>query len=360
MTNNSIPSKSSKSKVSRYTIMYKDIEVVSLDLSNDTVTLHDKQYLPFALRNKEVLLATAVSSWVTNRVSNLHRTYMNVVYIARGVGRDTNNIIKDSVGISFIDNYWIKTSDVKTTWDELQSLRDTNNALSIVALTGKIDTSLNLTGGVTSLFAVKGYFSKGVLGGYLVKRKEDAVLEYPAYLIGKQLGIDISECSLDGEYVKIKIFTDYNSSLVHASELLEYYDTDDELYNQIARIDGLEHITEQMQRMYIFNYIIGNPDLHNENYGVLYNSDFELLRLAPLYDHNVAFMEGFDGTSRTTIGSSSLLELDLITSMFISYHEDIVKGLECLDLTEVNTFLSEIQQVELQQRIDKVRVWSRS
>ncbi len=358
MTNNSIPSTSSKSKVSRYTIMYKDIDVVTLDLTTDKVTLHSKQYLPFALRNKEVLLATQVSSWITNRVSNLHRTYMNVVYIARGVGRDTDNIIKDSVGISFIDNYWIKTSDVKTTWDELQSLRDINNELSIVALTGKLDTSLDLSSGLTSLFATKGYFSKGVLGGYLVKRREDAVLEYPAYLIAKQLGIHVSECSLDGDYVKIKIFTNYGTSLVHASELIEYFDIEDELYNQIAKIDGLEGITEQMQRMFIFNYIIGNPDLHNENYGVLYNSDFELVKLAPLYDHNVAFQEGFNGASRTTIGSSALLPLDLITKQFIGYHVDIVDGLKQLDLTEVNTFLTDVQKIELKQRIDDVSKWA--
>ncbi|MFV0520593.1 MAG: hypothetical protein ACK5LY_10025 [Lachnospirales bacterium] len=42
---------------------------------------------------------------------------------------------------------------------------------------------------MASLFAVKGYFSKGIIGGYLVKSKEDEILEYLAYLIGKQLGV---------------------------------------------------------------------------------------------------------------------------------------------------------------------------
>ncbi len=353
-----IPSISSKSKVSKYTIMYKNVEVVTLDLATDKVSLHNRAYLPFPLRGKKNLLATAVANWITKRVSNLNRTYMNIVYIARGVGRDTNNILKDSVGISFIDNYWIKTSDVKTTWLELEELRDSNNALSIVALTGKIDTSIDLTSGLTSLFATKGYFSKGVIGGYLVKRREDAVLEYPAYLIGKQLGIDISECSLDGDYVKIKIFTDYDISLVHASELLEYYDTEDELYNQITKINELEHIAKQMQRMFIFNYIIGNPDLHDENYGLLYDSNFELIKLAPLYDHNVAFQEGFDGASRTTVGATALLPLDLITKQFINNHIDIVTNLKKIDLSQVDTYLTGIQKNELRQRIEKVMMWA--
>ncbi len=359
MTSNVIPSISSQNKLSKYTIMFKDTEVVTLDLSTDKVTLYNKEYLPFALRGKEVLLATAVSNWVTNRTTNLHRTYMNVVYIARGIGRDTNNILKDSFGISFIDNYWIKTSDIETSWSELQGLRDINSALSIVALTGKIDTEDDLTSGVTSLFATKGYFSKGIIGGYILKRKDDSILEYPAYLIGKQLGIDISECSLDDEYVKIKIFTDYDTSLVHASELLEYYGTNNQLYNVVAKVEGFEHIAKQMQRMFIFNYVVGNPDLHNENYGLLYDNNFKLLKLAPLYDHNVAFMEGFMGVSRTTMGGSAQLPLDTIAEQFIGKHLDIANKLSNINLDEVKPYLNKIQLKELNKRIDDVIKWSK-
>ncbi|MFV0520594.1 MAG: hypothetical protein ACK5LY_10030 [Lachnospirales bacterium] len=99
--------------------------------------------------------------------------------------------------------------------------------------------------------------------------------------------------------------------------------------------------------------------MHNENYGELYNSDFELLSLAQLYDHNVAFQKGFNGVSRATMGSSALLPLDTITKQFIGNHEDIVEGLGNLNLIKVNTFLTEIQQSELKQRIDRVIGWSK-
>ena len=57
--------------------------------------------------------------------------------------------------------------------------------------------------------------------------------------------------------------------------------------------------------MDIFNYIIANSDLNDDNYGLLYDSEtFEFKSVSPCYDHNVAFQEGFLGLSRTTMGNS--------------------------------------------------------
>ncbi len=103
--------------------------------------------------------------------------------------------------------------------------------------------------------------------------------------------------------------------------------------------------------MFIFNYTICNQDLHNENYGLLYDSNFELLKLVPLYDHNLAFQEGFDGASRTTIGATALVSPDLITKQFINNHLDIVLNLKEIDLSEVDTYLTGIQKNGLRQRI---------
>lgn len=51
---------------------------------------------------------------------------------------------------------------------------------------------------------------------------------------------------------------------------------------------------------------IANPDLHDDNYGLLYDSKtFEFKAVVPCYDHNVAFQEGFLGLTRTTMGNSA-------------------------------------------------------
>ncbi len=196
----------STEKVKRYTIMHEDIPVLEFNRETDEVIVFCKERLPFGLRGKDKISAVSVSEWLNDRINNLSRTYMNMVYIARKVGRDRDKVIKDSSGISFTDNFWIKTRDSIADWDELKKLRDDNIALNNVALTGEIVENEDILKGFTSLFTTKGYFPKAIFGGYIYKLKKDAVLEYPAYLIGKQIGVNVAECDLDSEYVKIKIF----------------------------------------------------------------------------------------------------------------------------------------------------------
>ena len=180
-------------------------------------------------------------------------------------------------------------------------------------------------------------------------------MEYPAYLVGKQIGVNVAECDLDGDCVKIKIFADYATSLVHASELKTYFDTSDEIYNILLQDVRYQELIGQLQRMYVFNYIIANPDLHDDNYGLLYDSrTFEFKSVSPCYNHNVAFQEGFLGLSRTTMGNSASIPLDDLCERFISNHKDIANKLKSIDLEEVKEYLSERQYNELKERIVNV------
>ena len=171
-------------KVKRYTIMHEEVPVLEFNRETDEVIVFCKERLPFGLRSKDKISAVSVSEWLNDRINNLSRTYMNMVYIARKVGRDKDKVIKDSSGISFTDNFWIKTRDSIADWDELKRLRDDNISLNNVALTGELKECEDILKGFTSLFTTKGYFPKAVFGGYIYKLKKDAVLEYPAYLIG--------------------------------------------------------------------------------------------------------------------------------------------------------------------------------
>lgn len=339
--------------------MYEEKSVLEFNRETDEVTVYNAMYLPFGLRNKNKISAVSVFEWLSERVNNLSRTYMNMVYVARKVGRDKDKIIKDSSGISFTDNFWIKTRDSIADWSELKQLRDDNLALNNVALTGEISSSDDLIKGFTSLFTTKGYFPKAIFGGYIYKLKKDAILEYPAYLIGKHIGVDVAECMIDEDYIKIKIFTDDNNSLIHASELKTYFDTTDEIYNIFIKDNQYQNIARQLQRMYIFNYIIANPDLHDDNYGLLYDSKtFEFKGVSPCFDHNVAFQEGFLGLSRTTMGNSASLPLDELCKRFVKNHKDIAERLKNLGLSEIKKYLSDRQLEELKERINNVCMWA--
>lgn len=346
-------------KISQYTIMYEDKVVLTFNRKTEEVVIYDNNLLPFWLKGENKVKPTAVLEWLMYRIDNSMRTYMNMVYVARKVGRDRDKVIADSSGVSFTDNFWIQTTDTTWTWDELVRMRDENRELSLVALTGQVDTSKDLLSGFTSLFTTKGYFPKAVIGGYLYKLKKDALLEFPAYLIGNHIGVSIAECGIEDNYVRIKLFTSEDVSLVHASEIKHYFDTQDEIYNAMITI-GRQDIKEQLQRMYIFNYIIGNPDLHDENTGLLYNAKtFDFISASPCYDHNIAFQEGFGGLSRATKGHSSSLPLDDWTKMFVKNHLDIVNKLSTLPYEDINVYLSKRQLDELKERVQRVISWGK-
>lgn len=147
------------------------------------------------------------------------------------------------------------------------------------------------------------------------------------------------------------MFTSNNISLVHASELKLYFDIDDIIYGSILQL-GRTDIIADMQRMFIYNYIIGNPDLHDENYGILYDPEtFNFIGLSPCYDHNVAFQEGL---SRATNGGTSSLPLDDWSKKFISNHLDILAKLKYIDLSEIRKYLTDIQYKELKERIKSI------
>lgn len=112
--------------------------------------------------------------------------------------------------------------------------------------------------------------------------------------------------------------------------------------------------------MDIFNYIIANSDLHDDNYGLLYDSEkFEFKSVSPCYDHNVAFQEGFLGLSRTTMGNSASIPLDDLCEHFMVNHKDIAKKLKSIDLDEVKAYLSGRQFNELNERIVNVINWGK-
>jgi hypothetical protein len=348
---------SGRKQVSRYVLMHADKIVFILNRAENTIEVHNRLCLPFALRNLDYITTLTAFEWITERIQITQREYMNMVYIARKVGRDKEKILSDSCGLSFTDNFWIKTSDIAVSWEELAALRDTNSGLNAVALTGKIDNDVDYLKGRTSLFTAKGYFRKAVEGGYLIKLLQDASLEYPAYLIGRQLGISVAECSLTQNTVMIKLFTDNNRSLVHASELKRYFGITGEIYDEIIKLNRNDMI-QQLQQMYIFNYIIGNPDLHDENTGLIYDPQtFEFISVSPCYDHNVAFHEDFDGMSRAALEGDGYIQLDDLAEMYIRFHPDIVERLKIMDYTEISKYLTRWQLEEVKERVQRVIDW---
>ncbi|MCL1842474.1 MAG: HipA domain-containing protein [Defluviitaleaceae bacterium] len=290
--------------VATYVLMHADAEVCRVYTVQNTIEMTNAALLPFYLTG-ENLTVIRFLEWLNYRIDNLSRTYMNRVYILRKVGRDRERILRDSCAISVTDNYWAHRSDVETTWQELKARRDTDKELANTALTGEISEAQykNAVDDATSLYTIKGAFPKGVLREFILKKDNNAEHEAVASELGRVLDISVAEAEKQADgVVACRIFTSEDVSMVHARDLLHLtdYDTnvgDDQhraLYDYFDQQDRYD-IMWQLERLYIFNYLVINLDFHYENFGFLYDSStFEILGVAPAYDFNSAFAEYSD------------------------------------------------------------------
>ena len=292
--------------IATYVLMHADAEVCSVYTVQNNIEMANAALLPFYLTGGELTVIRFVE-WLNYRIDNLSRTYMNRVYILRKVGRDRERILRDSCAISITDNYWVRRSDVDTTWQELKIRRDTDKELANTALTGEISEAQykNALDDATSLYTIKGAFPKGVLREFILKKDNNAEYEVAASGLGRALEISVAEAEKQNEgVIGCRIFTDEAVSMVHTRDLLHLtdYDTDvgDDQHRAVYEYferQGRNDIVRQLERLYIFNYLVINLDFHYENFGFLYDSNsFEILKVAPAYDFNSAFAEYGDTT----------------------------------------------------------------
>ena len=334
-----------------YQVWHKNTQV--LDVTKEGVFVLCKDKLPFDLRHYEKIGYHEFLQWMTRRISTLSRTYMNQLYKQRRIGRGHTEIINDSAAISPIDLFWITRVDLSHTWDSLQILRDVSLSTAKASLEGVIDPKVmfGAKDDHTSIFSTKGAFPKAILNGSLLKKGSNAEYEVAGFLIGSYLGIDVARATIQSDgIVNCELFTNDKYGLAHALEVL--YPFEVETYtgvykDALAKFKKNEKISKQLQRLFIFSYLIQNNDLHGENFGFLYDNDtFEILEVAPAYDFNAAF-ETWDGIDMYDKYIFSNLE------SFMSNNADLCHRLLAIDeiLAEC-AMLSVLQKTRIVERAD--------
>ena len=276
-----------------------------LEVEEGNVIVHQGGGLPFDLRHETPITGGHFTKWLSRRLTTLSRTYMNKLYIQRRVGRSHGDIIIDSGAISPVDLFWVSRPELPHTWESLQIMRDERMETARVSLEGILDETVNpfleRPQDHLSIFATKGAFPKAIYKRHLLKKGENAEYEISSYKLGYKLGFEVAQAEmLPNETVACELFTNEQLSMVHASELLYPFDapTQKDIYvRSLAYFQGRDEMISQLERLFLFNYLVTNNDLHGENFGFLYDTEtFKIIKVAPAYDFNSAY-EGWRGVS---------------------------------------------------------------
>lgn len=284
-----------------YTLMNKDKEVALIKKKpNEFEDIYEiksceKQKLPIGFED--------IDSWLDKRQAAKHREHLRKLMADCGC-LSREGFIKFTHATSLNDTFWVKGIDENIGWDKVSLYRNEfNEAISQISFEG-----IGLHGvqfsSTTPEFTTSGMFEKcwrREAGGiFLYKRgstgSRNAGMEAMSEVYASQLAkcickdnfIEYHGCRLHKkEASKCRLFTDENIGFTSFFNIFNRKVSIKESLEYFSRLD----CEGDYRRMLVFDGIVFNTDRHMGNYGVVFNNDtLEILRMAPVFDHNQALL----------------------------------------------------------------------
>lgn len=244
-----------------------------------------------------------IETWVSQRNYAKHKEHLKAWLREWGID-DLVGFLEITHALSLNDSLWVKRRDSELTWEAVNLY--TNEFTDVVSYTA-FETGLKgLRLSTTSPeFTSEGSFEKCWIresdGVYLYKKSSygfaNAGLEAYSEFYASQLSQRICKSYVNYEIVQFKknivsrckMFTSEQEGFV---PIYKYLDSS-KIYNYPQLIAFCKELgmEEEFRRMIILDAIIFNVDRHLGNFGfIVDNETFEILRFAPVFDHNMALL----------------------------------------------------------------------
>lgn len=287
------------------------IEYNSYNVISKIYEIYNIEYAPLAVfnasKNRSSSLTKTVNDWFRGRGIPSWRKDLEKLLDKLGVSSSVE-LLNKSYGLSLSDQYWLKdvNSDVK--WEninfftndfEYEAYLDASldsSSKSIVSLDKNIFKSPNNT---TDGMLQKGWIIESgkrvLVKGTYTSSKEEPINEYLASQICKRLGFDY--CNYEVEWSdKTKLISKCNDFINENEELISAYDiynsekkpnniSDYEFYIQILEKHNVPNARENMENLFILDYLMLNNDRHLKNFGIIRNvNTLKWEKVAPIFD----------------------------------------------------------------------------
>ena len=287
------------------------IEYNSYNVISKIYEIYNIEYAPLAVfnasKNKSFSLTKAVNDWFRGRGIPSWRKDLEKLLDKLRVS-SSDELLNKSYGLSLSDQYWLKdvNSDVK--WEninfftndfEYEAYLDASldsSSKSKISLDKNIFRSPNNT---TDGMLQKGWIIENgkrvLVKGTYTFNKEEPINEYLASQICKRLGFDY--CNYEVEWSdKTKLISKCNDFINENEELISAYDiynsekkpnniNDYEFYIQILEKHNVPNARENIENLFVLDYLMLNNDRHLKNFGVIRNvNTLKWERVAPIFD----------------------------------------------------------------------------
>ncbi|MDR1158074.1 MAG: hypothetical protein LBK75_07170 [Oscillospiraceae bacterium] len=233
-------------------------------------------------------------AWLESRAVDGHRTNSRLLKRAlRLAHKDDLTAVLAVNAATITDNYW-----VRPLFDDslrYEDIRFKMNLFDELALTGDVnafdqppDRTPELTN--TGSFEKCWRLMDGTWWMFKAGKQEELFSELLACRLGTLLGFPMAEYEPTGDFIRSRDFTDNaRVDFEPARGIIEDESDYVKIYEAFRAVS--ETVASQYVPMCYFDGLIFNMDRHENNFGVLRDSDTgEVLSLAPFYDHNIALV----------------------------------------------------------------------
>lgn len=287
------------------------IEYNSYNVISKIYEIYNIKYAPLAVfnasKNKSASLTKTVNDWFRGRGIPSWRKDLKKLLDKLGVSSSVE-LLNKSYGLSLSDQYWLKDANSAVKWEDINFFTNDfeyeayleasldSSSKSIVSLDKNIFKSPNNT---TDGMLQKGWIIESgkrvLVKGTYTSNKEEPINEYLASQICKRLGFDY--CNYEVEWSdKTKLISKCNNFINENEELISAYDiynsekkpnsiSDYEFYIRLLEKHNVPNARENMENLFILDYLMLNNDRHLKNFGVIRNvNTLKWEKVAPIFD----------------------------------------------------------------------------
>lgn len=287
------------------------IEYNSYNVISKIYEIYNIEYAPLAVfnasKNRSSSLTKTVNDWFRGRGIPSWRKDLEKLLDKLGVSSSVE-LLNKSYGLSLSDQYWLKDVNSAVKYEDINFFTNDfeyeayldasldSSSKSIVSLDKNIFKSPNNT---TDGMLQKGWIIESgkrvLVKGTYTSNKEEPINEYLASQICKRLGFDY--CNYEVEWSdKTKLISKCNDFINENEELISAYDiynsekkpnniSDYEFYIQILEKHNVPNARENMENLFILDYLMLNNDRHLKNFGIIRNvNTLKWEKVAPIFD----------------------------------------------------------------------------
>ncbi|MDD7150273.1 MAG: HipA domain-containing protein [Mycoplasma sp.] len=297
-------------------LMNKNQKIMSIEYNSYNVIskiyeIYNIEYAPLAVfnasKNRSSSLTKTVNDWFRGRGIPSWRKDLEKLLDKLGVSSSVE-LLNKYYGLSLSDQYWLKGVNSAVKYEDINFFTNDfeyeayldasldSSSKSIVSLDKNIFKSPNNT---TDGMLQKGWIIESgkrvLVKGTYTSNKEEPINEYLASQICKRLGFDY--CNYEVEWSdKTKLISKCNDFINENEELISAYDiynsekkpnniSDYEFYIQILEKHNVPNARENMENLFILDYLMLNNDRHLKNFGIIRNvNTLKWEKVAPIFD----------------------------------------------------------------------------